>query len=155
MSDDVKFELLEIKDKQSIEKFYKIFTAAMPYLHETIEMFDPGEFVNVISMLHDRILRNDLKFWHYEDKAFCMHEETRNPNYKDLLRINMAMGRNANYWIHSFLDEVEKYARENKFDRIELWGRLGWERFKARSQEDDHGYHVSRIVYKKNVYETT
>jgi len=145
----MKFELIDVSTCEGLQSFYYHYSHAIPLLFETMELFDENPYQSIFNV-QQSVLQNSLKFWHWETKAFCFHEEKRSDWLPDTIRVTIGIGRDANSWAHSFLYTLDEYARENKFQRLEVYSRLGWEKIKAR-REDSVGYDVSRIVYKKKL----
>lgn len=145
----MKFELIDVSNEEGIQKFYYYYSFAYPYITKTMKLFNEPAILGA-KRLHDNVLRGQLKFWHWDTNAFCAHEEFRYDEKPDTIRVIIGLGENANEWAHCFLRTLDEYAIQNKFKRLEVYSRLGWEKLKARRQ-DDAGYDVARIVYKKTL----
>lgn len=145
----MKFELIDVSSEDGMQKFYYYFSYAYPYIIKTMKLFHEPPMLSA-KRLHDNILIGKLKFWHWDTKAFCAHEEYRYEYKPDTIRVIIGLGENANAWAHCFLKNLDEYAEKNEFEKLEVYSRLGWEKLKAR-REDDAGYHVQRIVYKKHL----
>ena len=89
------------------------------------------------SYVHQGVVNGDMQLWFMYHESLLLAAAVTyiyKPFTVRLCRILVAGGRVSERWVLGFTDAIEKFARLNKCDAIEVYGRPGWRRAARRTR---------------------
>jgi hypothetical protein len=94
------------------------------------------------------LLSRKMQLWVYVngDIKSCAVTQISNYPLKNVCTILFAAGADLHEWLR-FMPMIEEWARENKCDDIDIYGRPGWEKVL--------GWERIHVVIRKNLHESS